>query len=276
MMTIHNANDVDARIETLTRLIQTIEKRMQGYPEGTLRISRSHGKTQYYQTHPGSRGKDTYLPKDEMALVEMLAQKSYYKVVLKSAERELTAWQTLIELLPPKTYEQVFGDLSEDRQQLVKPLTLSDKEYRRQWESVQYKQGYFDPESPVYMTDRGERVRSKSEQLIANLLYHLDIPYRYEYPVEIIENGVSKTWRPDFMILDVKHRKEFFLEHLGMLGDEKYTKRNLHKMKVYEENGLYEGHGMYYTFESDKVPLDIPYVKAKILRILAEDSDILS
>ena len=268
-MTIYNADNVDARIKTLTKLIRAIEKRAPSYPEGGLRISHSHGKTQYYQTHPGSRGRDTYLTKNDMALVAKLAQKSYYHDVLKSAEQELRAWRMLIKLLPDKTYESVFGDLSEERQQLVKPVSPTDEEYRRQWESVPYEPGWFDPEKTYYMTERGEKVRSKSEQLIANLLYHLDIPYRYEYPITIYVDGEPRTWRPDFMILDIKHRKDFFLEHLGMMGNEDYLQRNLNKMKLYEENGLYEGHGMYYTFESDNVPIDLPFVKNKILRIIA-------
>ena len=269
-MLIYEEHDVAARIKTLSKTIRAIQKRTQNEPEGGLRISKSHGRTQYYRTFPQKRGKDTYMSCKDRKLIEQLAQKAYYHDVLKLAEQELKAWETLLDLLPAKTCEQLYSDLSNERKGLVKPITLTDEEYRRRWEAVQYEPGYFDPNKQSYITERGERVRSKSEQLIANLLYHLGIPYRYEYPITVIEDGRKKIKRPDFMILDVKHRKEFFLEHLGMMGDEDYVKRNLEKMKVYEENGLYEGQGMYYTFESDSVPIDLPAVKAKILRILSQ------
>lgn len=268
-MTEYIIDYATSRIKNLRKLICAIDKKQPGFPEGRLRLSHSHGRVQYYRAMQDDRKKLIYLSKNDSKLISQLAQKSYYDKVLLSAEQELKAWKTLLELLPFKTYEQVFGDLSEERQQLVKPVTLSDDEYRRRWESVNYEPGYFFPETPVYLTERGERVRSKSEQLIANLLYHLGIPYRYEFPITIYVDGETRTWRPDFMILDVEHRKEFFLEHLGMMGNEDYLQRNLNKMKVYEENGLYEGHGMYYTFESDNVPIDLPFIKTKILRIMS-------
>lgn len=260
--------EIQTRIKTLNEVIRSVQRQVQNLPDGSLRISHSHDRTQYYHARPGARGKDRYLSQKEAELCRQLAQKSYFNTVLRSAELELNAWKTLVDLLPEHTFEDDYRDLSVERKQLVQPIYLTDEEYRRRWEAVEYEPGFFKPDTPVYLTDRGERVRSKSEQLIANLLYRLGIPYRYEYPIEIIENGVKKTWRPDFMILDVKHRKEFFLEHLGMMDDVNYARRNLHKIDVYEQNGLYEGHGMYYSIETEGVPPDMKALERKILRIL--------
>ena len=152
------------------------------------------------------------------------------------------------------------------------PVIPTDEQYRKQWEEVTYTPGYFKSDAPMYITDRGERVRSKSEQLIANLLYRLGIPYRYEYPIEVIVNGYKKTWRPDFTILDVKNRRELYLEHFGKLDDpddtDNYARNAFGKMKIYEENGMFDGGCMIYSFETSKAPLDITYVEMKVRRAL--------
>lgn len=210
----------------------------------------------------------TYLGKKDLPLAKALAQKAYDRAVLRSAEQELKAWQLLAQHFPDMTVEEVYATLSPARQKLVTPIRPTDEDYRKQWESVIYEPGYFRPDTPVYMTDKGERVRSKSEQLIANMLYRLGIPYRYEYPIILIVDGQKRTWRPDFTILDVRNRKEYYLEHFGMLGEESYAKNALGKMRIYEENGMFEGSNMIYSFESNEVPLDLQYLEHKVRRTL--------
>lgn len=213
-----------------------------------------------------------YLKRDELNLAKQLAQKSYDQKVLRAAELELQAWQLLAKHFPSMTVEEVYQALSPARQKLVTPIIPTDEEYRKQWEAVTYEPGWFKADAAVYITDRGERVRSKSEQLIANLLYRLHIPYRYEYPIELNVNGRKRIWRPDFTILDVKHRKEFYIEHFGKLDDqeerENYARNAFDKMKVYEENGMYDGGCMIFSFETSKAPLDIQYVEMKVRRAL--------
>ena len=264
---------IEDRVRYLKEIVAAKEKGVQKAPAGYLRITTSHGKVQYYcMTKQNGVAQQLYLPKAKEKEQKLLAQKSYDRLVLRAAEQELYAWEELAKHFPEKTVEEVYEALSPARRKLVTPIRQSDEEFRAKWEAVSYEPGYFRPDTPVYMTDRGERVRSKSEQLIANLLYRLGVPYRYEYPVELNVEGRRKTWRPDFLILDVKKRKEYCLEHFGMLDDvsesNNYARSAFWKMKVYEENGRYEGKNMIYSFETGKAPLDIAYLEKKICRIL--------
>ena len=259
------------RQKELKKLIRNKKKQLSKAPEGHLQITGGNETIKYYWMRSGDFGTGTYLGKNDLKQAKKLAQKSYDRKVLSAAERELQAWQQLAKLLPGTTAEEVYETLSPARQALVTPIQLTDEEYRKQWEAVTWEPGRFQPGAAEFWTDRGERVRSKSEQLIANLLYRLGIPYRYEYPLEVFVDGRKKVWRPDFMILDVPHRKEFFLEHLGMLDDGEYGPGAKYKIMAYEQNGLYEGRGMYYTFETKAAPLDIRYVEQKVLRILEQE-----
>ena len=258
----------------LVRLISLKTKAMAKAPNGYLKIAIKHGNDQYYQMLPGNgkKGIPVYLSKKDMKLAGRLAQKAYDKEVLSAAERELKAWDMLANFFPEHTVEEVYETLSPARQALVTPIIETDEEYRARWEAVEYTPKPFQEGAKVFITDRGEQVRSKSEQLIANLLYRLNIPYRYEYPIEVNVNGRTRTWYPDFTILDLRNRREIYLEHLGMLDDTReennYSAIAFWKMKVYEENGMYEGKNMLYSFETGAAPLDITYVEMKVRRML--------
>lgn len=260
----------------LQELTKTKKRSLDKALPGSLTVANSHGNSRYYWIKPGERGLGTYLGKKDLSKAKALAQKSYDRKVIQVAEEELKAWQALASLMPDLTVEEVFQTLSPARQKLVTPIIPSDEEYRKEWEAVTYEPGWFKEGGAVYITDRGERVRSKSEQLIANLLYRLHIPYRYEYPIELMVNGRKRIWRPDFTILDVRHRRELYIEHFGKLDDQEepdnYARNAFGKMKIYEENGMYEGGNMIFTFETSKAPLDITYLELKLRRVLGLSS----
>ncbi len=262
----------DRRVQKLEKTISSKRRALSNAPEGTIRIRTNKGHWQYYWVSPEKPQKQKCLGKKDMALVKRLAQKSYDQKVLRAAEQELKAWRALAMYFPDKTVEEVYETLSPARQALVVPIRPSDEAFRKQWESVKYEPGEFKPGQPVFLTMRGERVRSKSEMLIANLLYQLGIPYRYEYPLEVTVDGRTRYWRPDFTLLDVRDRKEYYLEHFGMLDDQEeernYARSAFWKMRVYEENGIFEGKNIIYSFETGKAPLDLAYLEMKVRRAL--------
>ena len=262
---------IDERIRELEEVSGRLAKSIAAAPPGRLRISHSKGRIQYYRTGlPELCGDGIYLSQEFEDLPQQLAQKSYEERMLKSVEEELKAWRALRRLLPRLKYEDVYDALSEERRLLVTPIHMTEADLRREWEAVKYEPGYYKQDAPIFITDRGERVRSKSEMLIANLLNRLNIPYRYEYPVAINYKGKERIFRPDFLILDAPNRREIFFEHFGMMDEPEYAKQAFQKMKIYEENGLYEGSGMYYSFESLHSPLDTQFFERRLERILMQ------
>lgn len=101
----------------------------------------------------------------------------------------------------------------------------------------------------IYATEKGDKVRSKSEVIIANTLYTKNIPYVYEQSL-ITPNG--KKISPDFT-LEV-NGEIFYLEHVGMLNNEHYSKRWLEKKKLYDE--FYKD-TLLITYESPNLSSDI-------------------
>ena len=100
---------------------------------------------------------------------------------------------------------------------------------------------------------KGERVRSKSEKIIADALEREDIPYRYEYPVCL--SGDLYIY-PDFMVLNKRTRKEYFLEHFGMMDNPEYAEKMIRKIEEFEKNGIFPGEKLLMTFETRNRPLN--------------------
>lgn len=95
----------------------------------------------------------------------------------------------------------------------------------------------------IYKTSKGDFVRSKSEVIIANLLYSHGINYEYEAKLYYENN---KWIEPDFTIT-LSDGNKIYLEHVGMLGVESYDNRWIEKKEIYDKyyNGMlrvtYEG-----------------------------------
>lgn len=89
------------------------------------------------------------------------------------------------------------------------------------------------PEGKIYTTLRGEKVRSKSEQYIADWLYRHSIGYQYEPQINIKDFD----FKPDFYIEEAN----IYLEHISNKSypsknkAEQFTKGNILCVKTYEK-----------------------------------------
>lgn len=81
----------------------------------------------------------------------------------------------------------------------------------------------------IYATVKGDYVRSKSEVIIANLLYSNGIEYEYEKDLSFSDGKI----RPDFTV-KTPSGETFYWEHLGMLGLEEYDNTWLYKKNIYD------------------------------------------
>lgn len=118
---------------------------------------------------------------------------------------------------------------------------------------------------PVYLTDNGEYVRSKSELNIANLLYKMNVPYKYECPLTF-SNG--KIIYPDFTLLDIRNRREVYWEHRGMMDDRNYLKHTVQRGKDYRKEGIYIGDHLLITEETSVLPLGTDEILSVIQHFL--------
>ena len=244
-------------LNQIEKLKKQVEKSLKKAPEGGLILSKSNGVVQYFHKTEKEQKKGKYIAKKNSRLIIALAQKEYDLSFLRELEKQEERIKRALRNLPGKELEEVYGKLTEARKELVAPYVLSDEEYVKQWLNVEYTGKVCKDEFPRYETKRGELVKSKSEKIVADLMYDMGIPYRYEYPFYTKAFGIIY---PDFYVLKRSVREAVFLEYFGMMDDPGYCKKAMVRIQELERSGLVLGKNLFVIFESQYTPLDVNLV----------------
>lgn len=105
----------------------------------------------------------------------------------------------------------------------------------------------------VHRTEKGHLVRSKSELVIANMLFQLGIPYEYERVCE--GTAAPGRLRPDFSFV-AADGDLIIWEHLGMLSRPDYKRGWDWKREWYARNGFVESKTLFISTEDAQNGLD--------------------
>ncbi len=81
--------------------------------------------------------------------------------------------------------EDIYRTSNPERKKLIRPYDMPLEEKILEWKSIPYVGKEFAKDLPEIYTKKGERVRSKSEKLIADTLNESGIEYKYECPIEL-------------------------------------------------------------------------------------------
>lgn len=254
------------RAKKLSKLIDKLDKEIPTYPQGALRIAGKKTYNQYYLVTQKGDTKGRYIKSGDKT-AEQLAQRDYLIKLKEASQRELLGIRTYLASVADCLPEDVYEGLNEYRKQLVKPVLISNEEYARRWQQEEFVGNSMRSEEKVYETKAGEKVRSKSEVLIADMYFEMGIPYRYECEL-CLDNGVCKY--PDFTLLHKSTRRIFYHEHFGLLEDPLYLQKNLIKLNEYAHNNILPGYNLIITYETSYAPINIKEVKRIINRMFAE------
>lgn len=264
---------MQAKLAELKKLIAEKRKSLTHSPEGRLRIALHRGKPQWFHVTNDENPKGDYIPNAKVKLARSLAQKGYDEKVLSVAQRNVTAIELLLKEFVD--VDSIFAGLHLRRRELVNPVCEPDELYATRWLSVKYSGRDFMADAPVLKTARGERVRSKSEVIIADTLYRMKIPYRYEYPCRMRVGATGKVlseknslFYPDFTCLNVRTRQEFIWEHFGLVDDCEYAKQMVSKMECYTKNGFFPGRNLIVSMEASEKPLSTNMVQLLVQKHL--------
>ena len=231
----------------LQSIIAKAGENMASTPEGRLRISVDHGVARYYQCIDDRYGE--YISRENIQLPRQLAQKAYNDTVLKTAEARAKHIARCLKDYNDDEIEQIFTSLHTERQKLVIPVEPTFSQLQEQWYSEPYVGKAFKEGTPVILTEKGERVRSKSEKILADYFYRNNILYRYEKPLNLVG---YRTVYPDFTFLSRKLRREIYWEHEGMVDKPEYAIKAVKKLNSYQMNGILPGERLILTFETEQ------------------------
>lgn len=260
--------EIEKELQMLYKENKEIKEKLKKAPKGNLRISNSHSKREYYHIQEGEKKNGKYIKKKDMWLAIAIAQRDYDRELLVCIERRISLLEKFQERLNYKKPEEVYGTLNPYRRTLVTPHILTDEEYVKQWMEVEYQRKAFEEEESSFITEKGERVRSKSEKIIADKLYSMGIPYRYECPI-LLSNSIRIY--PDFTMLKMPDRKVVYMEHFGLLDEGAYLETTMRKLKLYNENGIVLGDNLLITCETSRNPLNVKMLDSMLRTCIGQD-----
>lgn len=236
-----------------------------GEPKFHVRIDTK--KDQIFVVNSENRKQGKYISLDNVRKAEQIATYDYLNAFIKRIDKEITLINTTIHKLGASP-EDYYTSLTNARQNLIKPIIPTDAQFVENWISQPYEPKPFDENDDTdFRTFKDERVRSKSEILIANALERKQIPYKYECPILLKELGII---HPDFTALNVKKRKIIYWEHLGKMDDPDYARKNTFRINIYQKHGIYLGDSLIVTMETSTLPLDVKLVDELIKHYLLE------
>ncbi len=245
---------IEERSELLKKLSKRTTEKLKSFPRGSIYIRHRKNKVYYYLVDDSSGIKEKLLDRNEKEYISALIQRNYLEKVVRAADSELAALERIKKVFPKYVAEDIYYNLAEERKEMINPIVPTDEQFVSRWLERTYDHKYISDDVPVFKTLRGERVRSKSEQIIADRLYLNGIPYKYECPMLVCDNEII---HPDFTILRVSDRKIVYYEHCGRMDDQEYVEDMTVRSIKYSLAGIMQGDRLFYTFETSKTPLDV-------------------
>lgn len=235
--------------------INFLQEQLATFPKGNLVCCHHNNSNKWYRSIGGTR---KYIPKSNRQLAEQLACKKYYTCRLKELQQEQDAIASYLnkhlpasehpsqKLLQIPGYQELLNSF-------FKPL--SSELY--DWANAPYEQNPKNPENLIHKTISGHLVRSKSEAMIAHLLYINKIPYHYE---EILRLDKTILF-PDFTIRHPVTGETYHWEHFGLMDDPAYCKNTAAKIQLYSLHGIIPTIQLITTYETQKNPLSTEQIQ---------------
>lgn len=243
----------------LSKIVQIATEKLKTLPVGTLSVTSDN---RYYESD-NTTGQYVYLGKNKTQRIKQLEEAAYYSKVLKEAEKQQVVVQKAIKsLAKTNDPENVFMLLAKNRTHLIQPMK-ADNDKSTEW--FQQKVPSAPTPDSVFTTLAGEKVRSKSELIIADRLFTAQVPYRYEANVVF---GDFMRVNPDFTILNKRTGKVYYWEHFGMMDDVTYCQNSQIKLENFAKNGCMQGKNLIVTYEGSKRPLSTEYIDQIIKELL--------
>ncbi len=258
--------DLNSRTRAISRL-----------PEGKVITTRNHHKPVFYRLseHGGKKKRTVIKDIDELAA---LLRSEYLTKVTPADQKRAEAMQQCLktmtecrddDVILEKMIGRVMKNSSLLREMMPGASALQiEAELRGRilnsaelsaWEKAPYAKSDYRSENRVFMTSRGLMVRSKSEVIIAELLYAYGIPFRYE-ELRFID---GTAYAPDFTIMRADGSIVYW-EHMGKVDSFRYFDRQLSKLRTYYTEGIVLWKNLIITFDDENGLLSAAEIRNKI------------
>lgn len=244
--------------------IEQIKGRLKLLPSGKLSIYPNGKYFKYIKLLPD--GSHITIRKTDKNTVSELIEKRVLEDELHDIEVEREACLRYIRYKERfvKKLENLYSGSNAEYIRLLQANYIPADEAVHVWISQEYRKNTLHPENLKLSTMAGHKVRSKTERMVANIMYSWGIPYRYEQ-IHVLGNIDIAS---DFTILDTMTYKEKIIEVAGMMDDLTYASNFYKKMNTYAQHGWLPDVNLLVLYESREHPLDMNFACARIRQFL--------
>lgn len=206
-----------------------------------------------------------YIKPEDTKEISRLAQKRY----LNHIRRELKSKLPILKRISTYDFKdigEIYSELNPALKKYVTPIVPSWEKTLNDWKNTSYITNSKKFYGEMY-TKSGIKVRSKSEKIIADLLYDHSVVFKYECPIK----NRGRFYYPSFTFLSKRTGQEIYWEHFGLLDDEAYRNSMVRKIKSYSKMGLIVGKNLIITFENKLHPIERDYIDSIINEYLIKE-----
>lgn len=260
---------LEKRLKKLIKVKEEILAKEQKGPIGNLRIMKRKNSVHYYLITEKGDTVGKYISVRDNKMVGELAQEDYNRKTLREIEKEIKKIEGFLRTYRPEKVNNIYEKMTEHRKQLINPYIWENLDYAKKWEEENYVGNALYEEEKIYETKNGEMVRTKSEAMIADMYYEMGIIYKYEYPLKLKD---GKIRYPDFTLIRLSDGKRIYHEHMGLLENEDYRRKNLLKISEYAEEGICLGSNLIISFETEYCPAFMRSLKKMVESVMNQFS----
>ena len=238
----------------LEQEITSVQDKIRELPDGKLICVRNGNYTKWFQSDGHT---STYIPRRNRKQAELLAQKKYLTLQKEYLLQEQRAIDFYLRHHPKDCQADQLLSETSACSELLTPFFTPHSQALQDWMNSPYERNPKYPEQLIHKTGSGIYVRSKSEAIIALLLYTHKLPFRYECALTLGDTVIY----PDFTIRHPQTDQIFYWEHFGLMDNESYRHTAFSKLDLYASNGIYPSLNLLTTYETKEHPLDSSMVE---------------
>lgn len=246
-------------------------KELESLPKGKLIGYFSNGKYQYYRSETINGkytrhgvGKNQYIKKQ-------LARKEYLTKVIPIIESNIKVLSAALSGYQSITPESIIDKMSAiykslpteyytDKLSCLDPrINPKIAEELQQWMDAPFDQSTYKPHEKIHTTSRNLKVRTKSELIIAEILYTYNIAFHYEERIYIM----GRRFAPDFTI-KLSDGRIYYWEHVGLTNDKSYMHDHYDKLRYYQHKDIVPWKNLILTYDSELGDLNTQIIHSEI------------
>lgn len=245
-------NQLQHQRQDAAKALQAAQRRLTKAPERvTIFFKHVHGSLRCYRYTPGPGHRERYLSMaSKRSEIISLADKRYCQSVAATLQTEIDALDQFLAAYKPEAKFAAHADIPAEIRGDIAPVIRTPQQRCRAWQAQTFETNGFEFKADSDIrTARGERVRSKSECIVADMLDRRGLAYHYEQRLPLQDGDVY----PDFTIMHPVTCQLYYLEYFGMVDVPEYAARAFEKIARYQTAGL-DPH-LICLFESTATPL---------------------